>query len=257
VIEAPHIEVDGVRNFRQVVILATPHGSLRPNRLFRSGTLVGLSDAGRTTIAALGITDVVDLRSHLDLGGNDRPDVGPGVRIHAVPVCTDPTGSHPVGAAIRSRDRDRLDQAILDRAAVIDWMCQGYVRLALEETDSFSRVLRTIAHAEGGVIVHCAAGKDRTGWGVAVTLLAVGADVDAIADEFLLSNAGPPAAEVDPATAEMMEPLTGVRAEYLQAGLDAIATRWSSIDHYLEDALHVDDELREQLVAALVVGTSS
>lgn len=51
---------------------------------------------------------------------------------------------------------------------------------------------------------------------------------------------------------ELMAPLTGVRAEYLQAGLDAITARWSSIDHYLEDALRVDGELRNQLVTALV-----
>jgi protein-tyrosine phosphatase len=251
-IEAPHIDVDGVRNFREVVVDATPHGSLRRNRLFRSGTLVGITDAGRATIAELGITDVVDLRSHLDMGGNAEPDVGLSVRIHAVPVCTDPTGSHPVGAAIRSRDRDRLNEVIVDRTSVIDWMRQGYARLAVEETESFARVLRVVADANGGVVVNCAAGKDRTGWAVAVTLLAVGAGVDTVADEFLLSNAGPPPGEVDPAMADLMAPLTGVRAEYLQAGLDAITTRWSSIDHYLEDALDVDDELRDRLVTALV-----
>jgi protein-tyrosine phosphatase len=251
-IEAPHIDVDGVRNFREVVVDATPHRSLRRNRLFRSGTLVGITDAGRATIAELGITDVVDLRSHLDMGGNDRPDVGPSVRIHEVPVCTDPTGSHPVGAAIRSRDRDRLNEVIVDRDGVVEWMRQGYVRLAIEETESFAQVLRVVAGADGGVIVNCTAGKDRTGWGVAVTLLAVGADTALVTDEFLLSNAGPPPGEVDPAMAELMAPLTGVRAEYLQAGLDAITARWSSIDHYLEDALHVDDALRDRLVTALV-----
>jgi protein-tyrosine phosphatase len=250
--ESPHIDVDGVRNFRQVVIPATPRGSLRPGRLFRSGTLVGLSDTGRSTIGRLGITDVVDLRSERDMGGYDRPDVGPAVSIHAIPVSTDPTGTHPVGAAIRSRDRDRLNEAILDRAAVVDWMRQGYVRLALDETESFARVLRVVAHADGGIVMNCAAGKDRTGWAIAITLLAVGADVDAVTDEFLLSNAGPPPAGMDPATAELMEPLTGVRVEYLQAGLDAVTTQWSSIDDYLADALHVDDELRDQLQRVLV-----
>ena len=78
----PHIHVDGVRNFRPVVVPAPRYGPLRSDRLFRSGTLVGLSDAGRATIARLGITDVVDLRSAVDMGGNEHPDVGPAIRVH-------------------------------------------------------------------------------------------------------------------------------------------------------------------------------
>ena len=235
-----------------MVVPATPYGPLRPGRLFRSGTLVGITETGRSAFDGLGITDVVDLRSERDMGGYDRPEVGPAVSIHAIPVLTDPTGTHPVGAAIRSRDRDRLNEAIVDRDAVVEWMRQGYEHLALDETASFARVLRVVASADGGVVMNCAAGKDRTGWAVATTLLAVGVDVGAVTEEFLLSNVGPSPAGMDPATAELMEPLTGVRAEYLQAGLDAVATRWSSIDHYLEDALQVDDELRDQLLRALV-----
>jgi protein-tyrosine phosphatase len=255
VTELPHLDVDGVSNFRQVVVPSTQHGALRADRLFRCGTLTGLTDAGRSTIAALGITDVVDLRSPVDVAGNEPPDVGTTVAVHPIPVSTDPTGTHPVGAAIRSRDRARMYDAIADTALVVEWMRLGYVRMALEETASFARVLRVVADADGGVVVNCAAGKDRTGWAVALVLLAVGTDVDAVTDEFLLSNRAPVAAATDPDVARRMEPLTGVRADYLYAGLDAVAERWPSIDDYLRDALDVDDELRERLVVSLVDGT--
>lgn len=251
-VEHPHIEVDGVRNFRQVVVPPTAHGPLRPRRLFRSGTFAGITDAGRTTMSELGITDVVDLRSGVDVQGNARPELAPEISVHSVPIATDPTGEHPVGAAIRSGDRERMNEALQNTAGVIDWMRSAYVRLALEETASFSRVLRMVADADGAVVVNCAAGKDRTGWAVAVTLFAVGADSDAVIEEFLLSNVVPPNPEVDSERAKLMEPLMGVRAEYLEAGLDALATRWSSIDHYLEEGLDVDDELRDRLLAALI-----
>jgi protein-tyrosine phosphatase len=100
--------------------------------------------------------------------------------------------------------------------------------------------------------MNCAAGKDRTGWAIAMTLLAVGADLDDVTDEFLLSNRMAPPEGLDPETATLMEPLTGVRAEYLHAGFAAVSAQWSSMDHYLEDALQVDDELRAQLLRALV-----
>lgn len=247
----PHIDVDGVRNFRRVVVPSTPHGPLRAGRWFRSGALNGVSDSGRTTIAELGITDVVDLRSDVDPSGNAPPDLGPAIRVHSLPVSTDPAGTHPIMVALRSGDPALLQEVLADRDAVIEWMQLGYVRLALEETASFSRALRITAESEGAVVVNCAGGKDRTGWAVVTALLALGADLDAVTDEYLLSNVAA-STGLDTETAARWEPLIGVRAEYLQAGLDAVATRWSSIDHYLEDGLGVDDELRDRLVRVLV-----
>ncbi len=54
---------------------------------------------------------------------------------------------------------------------------------------SVASLLRTVATGPGGVLVHCAAGKDRTGWAIAAVLTAAGADREAVTADYLLSNA--------------------------------------------------------------------
>jgi protein-tyrosine phosphatase len=251
-IQPPQIAVDGVQNFREVSGLATPNGRIRAGRLYRSGTFVELSDAGRRTLRELALSAVIDLRSDRDISGYARPELGPGVELHAIPVASDPTGTHPVAAALRSGDRDRIRSALSDQESVREWMRAGYRRFALYHTGDFARVLELISESEGAIAVNCAAGKDRTGWAIALALLAVGVSLDDVLSEYLLTNRAAQRQNHGPELAGLFAPLTGVRPEYLRAGFDAAVEKWSSLERYFSNGLGVSEARRARLRARLV-----
>jgi protein-tyrosine phosphatase len=109
-------------------------------------------------------------------------------------------------------------------------------------------------------VFHCTAGKDRTGWGAAIFLSAMGVPRDTVMRDYLLSNVYLAAKSqrmaeamkdrIDPA---LMEPLATVHAEYLAASFDAVDTRYGSFDRYLHEGLKLDDAtlaaLREEFLA--------
>ena len=99
--------------------------------------------------------------------------------------------------------------------------------------------------AAGSVLYHCTAGKDRTGWGTSVLLLALGVDEADVRDEYLAVNPALDAmyapflqrfADVggDPG---LLAPLLEVREEYLDAALGAVAEGFGGFGGYLRDGL--------------------
>ncbi len=90
-------------------------------------------------------------------------------------------------------------------------------------------MLHALAEDSVPALMHCAAGKDRAGLSIAVTLLAVGVERDAIVADYLESNAqhrryrvrrnGSAAEAYSPEVLELLNPLFGTRPEYLDGGL--------------------------------------
>jgi protein-tyrosine phosphatase len=108
---------------------------------------------------------------------------------------------------------------------------------------------------------HCTAGKDRTGWAQAVFLSIMGVPRDVIMRDYLLSNEYLKAkndkmlamlkGRIDPA---LLEPLLGVRPEYLQAGFDAVDRDYGSMDHYVRDGLGLSDATIQALRTEFLAG---
>ena len=88
----------------------------------------------------------------------------------------------------------------------------------------------------------------------AILLLALGVKEAHVTEHYLLSNqtydvnkqhgALP---QADSEVTALVEPLTKVRAEYVQASITAACERWGSLDGYFRDGLKLGDEQREQL----------
>jgi Protein tyrosine/serine phosphatase len=86
---------------------------------------------------------------------------------------------------------------------------------------AFAKALRAAAAAKGTVLVHCTAGKDRTGWMVAMVMYAIGASDSQVMAEYLRTS--------------------GTVSSTLQAGLDQLATSYGTVDSYLRDGLGLTD----------------
>jgi protein-tyrosine phosphatase len=171
------IELDGAVNARTVV----------PGVLLRSDNLQGLSERDvRELVEQHQLELVLDLRT-----GNELRLEGPGPMTREARVRIEHRSLYP--------EHGNTDVDIYD--AVKPWGSEGvseypderptvraYMGYLTRRPDSVTESVRAIAKTDGAVLVHCAAGKDRTGVVVAIALDAAGWDRDVIVADFLAST---------------------------------------------------------------------
>ena len=186
------IELDGAVNARDLGGLATTDGSAtRFGRVLRSDNLQDLTPADmRRLVGDLSLRHVVDLRS-----GPEVRLEGPGpltgeaaVTIHHLSLFAE-GGQHTDVAADTADESpgDAVDAVdAIDADKVLPWQTRRgdgpehdrsvlhYLGYLHERPDSIVAALRVMARGDGAALVHCAAGKDRTGVVCAFALEAVG-----------------------------------------------------------------------------------
>jgi len=251
-------ELQGSWNFRDV---ADSTGVLRPGRLFRSGELSELGDDGREELRRSGVTDVADLRSRREVQRHGPGRVPDGVEIHLLPIPdlefddTNPDGEAPHEHAFKRLLEDKPGDESVEVASH-RYMVDEYSRFPTYNgaQQALHRVV-TLLGSQRAVLTHCFAGKDRTGFLVAMVLEAAGIGRDAIVEDFLRSNDAVPQlrerilesvrqrtdVEVTPdlvafTEARLADDVLGVREEYLASARRAIDEQFSSLDGYLYSA---------------------
>jgi protein-tyrosine phosphatase len=243
----------GAWNFRDV---ANATG-LRPGRFFRSSELSTLQQDGRDELRRLGITDVADLRSPREVERRGPGQVPDDVAIHLLPfpdLATDDDDAPHAHSFTRMLTEQPDDEPATD--AAIRYMTEEYWRFAtLGGARNAVRQVISLLGSGRPVITHCFAGKDRTGFTVAVVLEALGVDRDAIAADYLRSNDAIPElrtrilemlneradSELTPeavmfAEARLSDEVLGVREEYLVAARSSIDDGYGSLDGFLRAA---------------------
>ncbi|MFJ6572763.1 tyrosine-protein phosphatase [Streptomyces sp. NPDC091292] len=254
-------ELAGVRNFRDVGGLPTVDGRrVRQGRLFRSGHLAHATAEDTAFLSSLGLHTIFDFRNAADQR-LEGPDVDlPGVRNVNLPL-TDPADGAEFWKMVRDGDLDQL-RALLSEGRAANRMIESYRAIISQRTAEHARVLHAMADDSVPALMHCAAGKDRAGLSIAVTLLAVGVERDAIEADYLASNAAHRRYKVhrssdtadaySPEVMELLSPLFDARAEYLAAAFDTIEETWGGTDAYLEQGLRLSPDQRERLRAHLL-----
>ncbi|MER7797401.1 tyrosine-protein phosphatase [Microbacterium sp. NPDC096154] len=159
----------GLHNLRDVGGYPAQSGVTRWGRLFRSDALHGIDEAGRARLGELGIAHVVDLRGAEERRRQPSSLAGVPLQIHELPVFDE--AAPPA----------QLAQGI-DLAAIYDHIVDHRASVLAD-------AIRVIARAGDGeaVLVHCTAGKDRTGLVIAFALLAAGVDRDAVVADYALT----------------------------------------------------------------------
>lgn len=258
--------LSGAWNFRDVA----DETGVRPGRFFRSSELSRLDDGGRAVIRRLGITDVADLRTPREVERRGPGLVPDGVNVHLLPFpdLATMTAEAPHEATFEKMMTEKPDDEDTARAAE-RFMTEEYQRFAT--LAGAQRAVRQVISllADGRpVITHCFAGKDRTGFTVALVLEALGAPRDAILADFLRSNAAVPQLRerllesvrdgsgetpevVTFAEARLTDEVLGVKEQYLAAARRTIDEDYRGLDGYLEAAgVTADDltRLRAQLL---------
>lgn len=239
------------------------HGGrlLRRGRVYRSQVLADIDERDLAVLATLGIGAVCDLRGRREAG--QRPNRWPA---GAEPQLVVP--QRPVQGGRKANPSEWV-QAIahpdFDPAQARDWMLELYRRMPEDFAAHLGLVLNHLAQAEAApMLIHCEAGKDRTGFVCALLLLALGVDERAVFDDYLLSarhyrfeslqrRAEAARGEALPAHAlRSLQALATVHEEYLRAALDALQEQHGSVERYLQAAIGFDAAALQQLRTQLL-----
>jgi protein-tyrosine phosphatase len=266
------IDLAGAVNVRDLGGLPTVDGRhIQPSRLIRSDNLQGLTDADvRVLLDEYDVRAVVDLRTGVEL---DSEGPGPMTREPSVDVehfslfpeagrntdagaleDDDDDGDAPVVLPWQKRDTDlgESERARLGASGV-------YLRYLDQRPDSIVGALRLIADTDGATIVHCAAGKDRTGVVIAFALAEVGVTREAIVADYAQSaeriqaiyarlKASPTYA--DDLANQSIDRQTP-RAATMEHLLDTLETKFGGASNWLRDHGWTDDDaaaLRKHLL---------
>jgi protein-tyrosine phosphatase len=160
-------------------------GAANVRDLLRADNLQELTPSDVAALVRdIGVSTVVDLRS-----SNELKSEGP-APLDAVPEVRH--AHHPV-LPERGTNTDMIAAALLTKAEQdrsrypADPVCGHYLGYLEDRPDQVAGALRSIAHAEGAAIVHCAAGKDRTGVLVALALTVAGVTPQAVVADYAAS----------------------------------------------------------------------
>jgi protein-tyrosine phosphatase len=253
-----HLDFDGIHNFRDFGGYATASGRrLKAGQLYRSANHHRATEADLDRLRELGLAVIVDLRQP-----NER-EREPSRRWEGFAcqvVENDLSEAHPdFVAQVKTSD--------LSPAWFYAHSTDFYARAPFEprHVDLFRRYFHALAKSDGGVLVHCAAGKDRTGLICALTHHLAGVHPDDIMADYLLTNdearlarkmnfLGPWLQETVGKTVDEagLRVAVSVHPQYLETAFGVIRDAHGSLDGYLADALGVDDALRERLHARLL-----
>jgi protein tyrosine/serine phosphatase len=128
----------------------------------------------------------------------------------------------------------------------------------------FGQYLRALAERDGASLVHCFAGKDRTGIAAALLHHILGVSRADMLTEFLRTNDAPtyeilerqslPGIEerLGPLPRDAVNELMQVREAYFDRFMEVVDGEWGSLDAFLAQAIGVDDALRDRLQSRFV-----
>ncbi len=251
------LPLEGAYNFRDIGGYATSDGRhVRWGRMFRSDDISKLTDADLRYLARLKLRLVCDFRS--DAERSDSPDRLPTPAPETAALAISDPGIDPLELRRRVLSGDLGD---MDFAELMTDANKSYAsRFNAQYRAMFDR----LGAADGTpTLLHCTAGKDRTGFGSALLLIALGVPEQTVYDDYLLTNAATASRtervlwivrlrSFGRADLARIRPIFEARREYLSAGLAEMRREHGDFDSYLTDALGVDAEKREALRDSLL-----
>ena len=236
--------LEGGINFRSLGGLPAADGrSVKHGLLFRAGDLNGLSEQDCVLLSDIPLRVILDYRDAEECRA--RPDkLWSGVSYQAVPA-------NPEEQLINGN----LEKLTTDILADIDakaWMTEFYRQLPFANPAYRNLAASLVSQPDGAIVQHCAFGKDRTGVGSALVLLALGAEEDTIMEDYILTELRL-APYREKVIAEHSNTLSGralqqfsyllqANPDFLRAALQAIDERYGSPAAWLAHDYRLDSE---------------
>lgn len=254
-----HVDFEKIENFRDFGDYPTRHGRRMPKgRFYRSANHHSASAEDLAVLSRLSPSHIVDLREKVE---RDREPSARWPGFSARVIETD-LGHEP---------NDTYWEKMKTAPLTPEWMFEDgldYYRrapLVPRHIHLYELYFEALAEAEGPILVHCAAGKDRTGIICALTHHIAGVEDEHIFEDYLLTNdEGRIGRRIvylqdlflrntgRALSAEAARVACSVHEEYLRTAFAVMNEACGSVDGYLEDKLGVDAARREALEARLL-----
>ncbi|KOS63264.1 tyrosine-protein phosphatase [Lysinibacillus agricola] len=241
------IPFEAVYNFRDMGGYKTRDGrSVKNGLIYRSAALGKMTMADKKLFETLGVKTIFDYRDNHEAQNNPNP-IFPYANYIQIPA----KGNHAFEMPTNTGGKDFYK-------VVSPEMFQEFYAQMPFNNASFKELMITIQHPENlGLVHHCAVGKDRTGIGGALILLALDVPEETIMEDYLDTNVHlsplvermAQAIQQDYSDRELQQfyALMSAREEYLQAAFDAMDNRYGSKSAFLEQEFDLTKEKREQL----------
>jgi len=254
------LSLQGGCNFRDIGGYAAAGGTVRWGRVYRTGVLSYLTSDDHRMLAPLRVSAICDLRRNEERVREPSRWPDDTVQLLAwpdterMPTIRGFAAHHPATAR-------GMHAAMLDLyRALPAWMAPR-----------LNGMFECVAAGRTPLIVHCAAGKDRTGVAIAVLLRALGVAMETVIDDYVLTNTAGnfeqfirgrndsqlgladhhhPLLAMDP---DIRQVLFGAEPEYLEAALTEIDANLGGLQAYLRTLVRVDTEILQRTRQALLM----
>ena len=249
------LKLEGAPNFRDFGgYSAADGGTIRRGLLYRSGALGRLTEADVDILNGHGAWTIVDLRHE-----GERVAAPTHARLSAAGVHSLPMGSGNGAAPVPRPVLLTVAEATPEQA--VEGIKASYRRYIHDHRDRFAALFEVLlAEREGPTVIHCTAGKDRTGISVALVLLALGVQRDAVVADYCATRDYLDAAWRDYILAAMLEDpslvnrrvadvMFDAHPDYIGATLAELDERHGSPAGYLRSQLGLNAERLDRLRA--------
>ena len=245
-------ELKGSINFRDFGGYPTEDGKfVKKGLLFRCGALTDIPKSAYSDFSELNIGVICDLRSHAEAEEMPTPDAPPfSCRVHI-----------PIWPGSSAQFRESLNEQRPTASDFIKFMQNVTRDIARDHVDAYKELANHLLATDQAFLLHCSAGKDRTGFGAAIILKTLGVNQELIFEDYLISNqaaelkqsmkvrmleqAKAQGAETLPDD-QVIDILASVRREYLEGAFQELYSHYGSIEGYLE-AIGLDGSAQEHL----------
>ncbi|KGL38143.1 protein tyrosine phosphatase [Listeria newyorkensis] len=242
------IKLDGAVNIRDLGGYKTTDGkTVKPHKLIRAAELANLSknDIKKLT-STYSLAEIIDFRTNSEVKAKPDPVIKNVDYIHDSIMKDNgsSTSAQDMMASLAKMDNPEQFLISANKSFVTDQQSIDGYKLFFQEL---------LNNKEGAVLWHCTAGKDRTGFGTALVLAALGVDQKTIMNDYLLSNKyratenqktiDALAKQTDnPKILSGMKAILDVRPAYLNAAFDEINAKYGSTDAFLKQGLGLTDK---------------
>jgi protein-tyrosine phosphatase len=242
-----HVVLEGAHNFRDLGGYATEDGHhVRWGLFYRADSLGSLTDADLAKIHELGIHLVCDFRSPEEKAEDpDRLPAADPPAVAELPILDDSFSP--------SAFREKITSGELGDTDLRQMLIEGNRLFATRYSPQYAAMFERLTQpAQLPAVVHCTAGKDRTGFASAMVLRTLGVPEATVYEDFLLTNHYTAQriertlwiirfASLFRTDPEQVRPVLGVERAYLEAAFAAIHESYGSFDAYRREALGLDD----------------
>lgn len=242
---ARHLNLAGASNFRDLGgYVATDGRTVRWRQIFRSNHLAHLTDDDAAVLRSLGVKRAFDFR-----GSMERTEALCGISditVHSLPV--EPTVVASLRAIAASGTPLSADHAV-------EAMRDSYRSYVQQNTPRYRALFAHLLEDRAPLVIHCTAGKDRTGFACALILHTLGVPDEVIAEDYLLTNRY---YRRDPNSSSdlpdhVKQVLGSVQPAFLGAAFEAIDADYGSLETYLRDGIGLGAAERTALAARYLI----